>query len=101
MTANEQYRKYKSQGGTLNFSKWITTQKKRGFLSMDGSVSIPDNKPLSDSIQQTLSNMHSEDGVKTSVDKNYVFGINKNVWIGIGLITLAITGYVVYKRYKK
>jgi hypothetical protein len=100
-TANQLYKEYKSAGGTLPFGKWIDREKKKGFLNATGDVVVPVNKPLTDSIQKTLDQMHREAGYQDDVSKTYILGVNKNVWIGIGVAAAVGIGYLIYVKTKK
>jgi len=101
-SANKQYKEYKASGGVLSFSQWIDREKKKNFVSFDGINEVPVNKPLNDSIQKVINDMHRSVGYKTDLEKKYVFGVHKNVWLGIGVgVVLLIGGYVVYQKRSK
>lgn len=101
MTANQKYKKYKKDGGTLSFAEYIDREKKKGFINFDGQTSIPENKPLSDSISASLQKMHLAAGLKTQAENKYILGLHRNVWIGVGVVGVAAIAFVVYKNHKK
>lgn len=101
MTANEAYREYKNDGGTLSFAEWIDREKKKSFLNFDGTVSVPVNKPLTDSINKTLEEIRRQGGLKTGLENKYIFGVHKNVWIGIGVVAVVATAIIVIRKSKK
>ncbi len=101
MTANQRYRQYKKDGGTLSFADYMNREKKKGFVNFDGQVDVPENKPLSDSLTAVLNQMHQTAGYKTKADNKYILGLHRNVWIGTGIVAAAVVAYVVYKNQKK
>lgn len=101
MTANQMYRKYKNEGGTLTFKQWVDREKKKNFMSFDGQSNVPVNKPMTDSINQVLDELHKEAGLKTGLENKYIFGVNRNIWIVAGVVTVVVIGVVVYNKTKK
>lgn len=101
MTANKMYKQYKKSGGTLVFKDWLDREKKKNFLNFEGQSTVPVNKPLTDSINQALDELHKESGLKTGLENKYIFGLNKNIWIAAGIATVIIVGVVVYNKTKK
>lgn len=101
MTANKQYKEYKKTGGTLGFTEWINREKKKGFVNFDGSVSVPQNTKLTDSLNNVISDLRKKSGYKETVENKYIFGVHKSAWISVGIIGLCVAGYVVYKNKKK
>lgn len=73
----------------------MTREKTKGFLNFDGSVDVPTNKPLSDSINNVLTQMHAEAGEKQNVEGRYVLGINKNVLIVSGIVAAVAISIVL------
>lgn len=101
MTANQQYRQYKKEGGQLSFREWIDREKKKEFLHLDGQGAVPVNKPLNDSIQQVLYNIHKSNGYQDSLTNEYILGIHKTVWIGLGVVVVVGGGLLIYKNISK
>jgi hypothetical protein len=101
-TANQAYREYKKgHENPLPFAEWMQREKTKGFLNYDGSVSIPVNKPLTDSINQALENIHKQAGLKTGLENKYIFGIPRTAWIIGGVLAVGAIGYVIYNHTKK
>ncbi len=101
MTANKAYKIYKNGGGTLSFAEFIDREKKKNFLNFEGEKNVLTNKPLSDSINQTLANIHKQSGYKDEIEGTYIFGIHKNVLIAAGLVTAITVAYLIYKNNTK
>lgn len=99
--ANQLYREYKRNGGTLSFAEWIDREKKKGFMNAIDEVNeIPANKPLIDSIQRTLDELHRAAGYQDKPNNKYILGVNRNVMIGIGVVTVIGISYLIYKQVK-
>ena len=73
LTANQLFKIYKDEGGTLNFSGWLTREKTKGIFPLNGK--------LNDEVQTELSNLKNKD-------------MNKTV-LGFPLKTLVIVGGVI------
>lgn len=101
MTANQAYKGYKDGGGTLSFKNWIDREKKKKFMNADGVQVVPVNEQLNSSITDVLNEAYQTAGEQDSLNNKYIFGINRNLLIGIGVVGLAIGGYFIYKHYKK
>lgn len=101
-TANQLYREYKAGGGTLVFKDWMQREKEKKFLDFNNTQTVPVNKPLNDSIQNVLNKMQADAGYKTDLENKYIFGVNKKVWIGVGIGLVVIVGIVIiYNHHKK
>lgn len=96
---------WRESGTTLSFKDWMERNKKQSHLNASG---VPDinpgpvdifkvNKPLSDSISKTLNEMDGLQPQKDHVSRGTIFGINKYVLIGAGLV---LVGAVIYKVVK-
>ena len=92
---------WKESGTTLSFKDFISREKAKGFLNQTGSADIPSNKPLTDSINQVLDQMHKTSGLQTNLNNKYILGINKNVLIIVGIAALATTAILIYKHKMK
>lgn len=101
MTANQKYRDYKKNGGTLVFKEWIDRERKKNFLNLDGTADVPLNKPLTDSINAAIKDLHQDGGLQTDLENKYIFGINRNVLIVAGVVILVGTGFLIYKKMSK
>lgn len=73
LTANQLYKIYKDEGGTLTFSDWLTREKTKGVFPLNGN--------LNDDIQTTLKKVKKEDMDKTI--------------LGFPVKTLVITGAII------
>jgi len=73
LTANQLFKIYKNEGGTLDFKAWLTREKKKGTFSADGS--------LSNEINNVLNDLRKKD-------------VNKTV-LGFPVQTLVIVGAVI------
>lgn len=95
MSANQVWKESKT---TLSFKDWLTREKEK-FYNLGGEEdSIIPNKPLSDSISRSISEIRNKSGLlKTDVSKNKTLGISNIVIISAGLI---IVGAIAYKFYK-
>ena len=75
LTANQLYKIYKEEGGTLKFSNWLTREKTKGIF--------PINSDLNQEVYMALN------GIK---DKEMV---NKNRVLGFPISTLYIMGGII------
>ncbi len=101
MTANAKYKEYKNQGGEMTFKDWLNWSKQRGFKNANGAAEVPVNKPLADSINKVINDMHRSAGYQSDLSNRYIFGIHKNYWIVAGVVTVGIIGYSIYKKKSK
>lgn len=84
LTANQLFKIYKDEGGTLNFSDWLTREKTKGVFPLNGN--------LNDEVQKTISKVKKEEMDKTVLG----FPVKTLVVVG-GVIVLAI----IVSRYMK
>ena len=82
MTANQLFKAYKDDGGTLNFSAWLTREKTKGVF--------PLNKEANEEVYMAMNGM--EDKSKT------VFGFPSNTFIIVGAIIVAALVYTTYSK---
>ncbi|MFY8161480.1 MAG: hypothetical protein ACOVNU_09135 [Candidatus Kapaibacteriota bacterium] len=75
LTANQLYKIYKEDGGTLKFSNWLTREKTKGIF--------PINSDLNEEVYMAIN------GVKENEKKN------KNRVLGFPLSTLYIMGGII------
>lgn len=85
LTANQLFKIYKDEGGTLNFSEWLTREKTKGVFPLNGS--------LNEEVQKTIVKVKKEDMNKTVLG----FPVKTLVIVG-GVIVAAI---IVSKLMKK
>lgn len=82
LTANQLYKQYREEGGTLNFSEWLNREKKKGVF--------PINKEVNDEVYMALNGMNEE-------PKRF-FGLPTTPLIIMGVV---IIGAVVYYKMMK
>lgn len=85
LTANQLFKIYKEEGGTLNFSEWLTREKTKGVFPLNGS--------LNEEVQKTIKKVKTQDMDKTVLG----FPVKTLVIVG-GVIVVAI---VVSQMMKK
>jgi len=99
--ANQIYwKEYRKQGGTLSFKEWMDREKKKGFVNLDGATGVPENRPLTDSIQKTLDAMHRGQGFQDQLGGKYVLGVHRTFWICLGVAAAATVGIIIYQKTK-
>ena len=84
LTANQLYKKYKDEGGTLNFSGWLNREKSKGVF--------PLNSELNSEVNSLLEKNRKEDMKKT------ILGFPVSTLVVVGVI---IVGAIVASRYMK
>jgi hypothetical protein len=85
LTANQLFKKYKEEGGTLNFSDWLTREKTKGVF--------PLNSGLNEEINLTLNNLKIR-----KMDKTVLGFPVKTLYIVGGVLVAAV---VISKLLKK
>lgn len=85
LTANQLFKQYKDEGGTLNFSNWLSREKKKGIF--------PLNQNLNEEVYMALNGLKDN-----STRDNTIFGFPKAVLITMGFI---IVGAIVYSQVMK
>jgi hypothetical protein len=85
LTANQLFKKYKEEGGTLNFSDWLTREKTKGVF--------PLNSGLNEEINLTLNNLKIR-----KMDKTVLGFPVKTLYIVGGVVVAAV---VITKLLKK
>lgn len=85
LTANQLYKQYKDEGGTLSFSAWLNREKTKGIF--------PLNEEISNDIVSTLDKIKQKDMNKT------ILGFPKTtLYIVGGVIVLAIVASQIMKK---
>jgi hypothetical protein len=85
MSANQMYKMYKDEGGTLNFSGWLNREKKKGV--------IPESKQGDEESYASMS------GMSEKPSKSTIFGFPTTTLIITGAIIVGAV--VVVKLMKK
>lgn len=83
-TANQLFKVYKEDGGTLNFSSWLNREKKKGVF--------PLNQNLNEEVYMALN------GLKENVSSKRVLGFPTSILVIVGVV---IVGAIVYNQIKK
>ena len=84
LTANQLYKTYKDEGGTLKFSDWLTREKTKGVF--------PINSSLNNDVQETIKIVKEKEMKKT-----YLGFPVSTLLIAGGVIVVAV---VIAKMYK-
>jgi hypothetical protein len=85
LTANQLFKQYKEDGGTLNFSNWLSREKKKGVF--------PLNQNLNEEVYMALNGLKD-----SSKSDGRIFGFPKSVLIITGVL---IVGAIVYTQVIK
>jgi hypothetical protein len=85
LTANQLFKKYKEEGGTLNFSDWLTREKTKGVF--------PLNSGLNEEINLTLNKLKIK-----KMDKTVLGFPVKTLYLVGGVLVAAV---VISKLIKK
>lgn len=101
LSANQLWKQQVQAGQTsLPFLSWLEREKTKAFYSADGdsTVKIPVNKPLNDSVQIAIKNLHTVAGEKTEAGTDYIAGIKVQYLYGSVAVAAIITfGVLIYK----
>ncbi len=103
-SANQIWKAEKKAGlTTLEFKPWMEREKAKAlsFHNYDGPAPMPENKTLNDSIQNAIKDLRTQSGYKETTDDKYVLGIDKKVWMIVGVVVVVTVGVIVYKKMKK
>jgi len=84
LTANQLYKQYRDEGGTLNFSGWLNREKKKGIF--------PINANLNEEVYMALNGMYEDEKSKT------IMGFPKSTLIIVGVV---IVGAIVVSQIMK
>jgi len=85
LTANQLFKEYKDEGGTLNFSDWLTREKTKGIF--------PINANLNEQVSKKLTDLKEEEMNKTVLG----FPVSTLLIAG-GVILVAIVAVNVLKK---
>jgi hypothetical protein len=85
LTANQLFKEYKDEGGTLNFSDWLTREKTKGIF--------PINANLNEQVSRKLTDLKEEEMNKTVLG----FPVSTLLIAG-GVILVAIVAVNVLKK---
>lgn len=96
-SANQRYKEYKANGGNMSFKNWVNEENKLQFLNLTGNEFNISN----DSLQNTITDLHKEAGLKTELQHNYIFGIDRRYVIAGSIALIVIGGFLIFKNVKK
>ncbi len=85
LTANQLYKIYRDEGGTLKFSDWLTREKTKGIFPLNGT--------LNEEVQQTLKKVKEKEMKKT-----YLGFPVSTLLIAGGVIILAVVAVKMFKK---
>ncbi len=87
LTANQLFKIYKEDGGTLNFSEWLTREKTKGVF------------PLNDGLNQEINLTLNKFKTKEKDMEKTVLGMPvKTLYIVGGIILLAVVARQIMKK---
>jgi hypothetical protein len=87
LTANQLYKQYKDDGGTLVFSKWLDREKKKGIF--------PLNMNLNEEVYKAINGID-----ETSVTKKSSVSKPKSYNTIFIVLGIALGTFIIYKTYK-
>lgn len=94
-SANQMYKKYKSEGGTLNFTDWINREKTKGVYPMNVKVQEEVNSVIS--AQSDVTNENNKKSKEGSM-KSTTLGFPTSTLI---IASVVIVGAFIYSKYYK
>jgi hypothetical protein len=86
LTANQLFKQYKDDGGTLNFSNWLSREKKKGIFPLNQNL----NEEVYMALNGIMDNSKKSDG--------RILGFPKSVLFITGAV---IIGAIVYTQVMK
>jgi hypothetical protein len=86
LTANQLFKNYKDQGGTLKFADWLTREKKKGVFPLNGS--------LNDSINNTITSLKQKEMDKTILG----FPVKTLYIVGAVLVAAVVVSKIIKKK---
>lgn len=85
LTANQLFKIYKDEGGTLKFSDWLTREKTKGVFPLNGN--------LNNEVQETLKKVK-----EVEMKKTYLGFPVSTLLISGGVIILAVVAAKIMKK---
>jgi hypothetical protein len=86
LTANQLFKQYKNEGGTLGFSDWLTREKAKGVF--------PLNAELNTEIKKTLEQEKTKEMKKTILG----FPVKTLVWVGAIIVGAVVISQVIKRK---
>jgi hypothetical protein len=86
---------YKESGSSLPFKQWVEREKDKGNFMYANGLQSKVNTIIADNIDSATSETEVP-----MLPKNEVFGINKFVLLGLGLVIVTAIGYSFFNKRK-
>lgn len=96
-SANQRYKEYKANGGDMSFKNWVQQENELQFLNLTGGSFVAS----SDSLQNAITNLHKDAGLKTELEHKYIFGIDRRYIMAGSIVLVLLGGFLIYKNAKK
>ena len=87
---------YRESGSSLPFKTWLEREKEKGTFMYANGLQSKINEAIAENIGDAAENAEP----KATLPANTIFGLNKYVVIGLGVVVVAAIGYGIYKRRK-
>ena len=87
---------YRESGSSLPFKTWLEREKEKGTFMYANGLQSKINEAIAENIGEAAENSEP----KPALPSNTIFGLNKYVVIGLGVVVVAAIGYGIYKRRK-
>lgn len=87
---------YRESGSSLPFKTWLEREKEKGTFMYANGLQSKINEAIADNIGEAAEDAEP----KPTLPSNTIFGLNKYVVIGLGVVVVAAIGYGIYKRRK-
>lgn len=86
LTANQLFKQYKNEGGTLGFSDWLTREKAKGVF--------PINASLNKEINETIDEQKKKDMNKTILG----FPTKTLIFVGVILVSAVVISQLIKNK---
>lgn len=97
-SANQMYKKYKSEGGTLNFTDWLNREKAKGVYPANVKIQEDINSIINQKDYFSTNEPPQNKPVKEERMKNTILGFPTSTLIIAGVI---VVGAIVFTKYYK
>lgn len=86
---------FKESGSSLPFKQWVEREKDKGTFMYANGLQSKLNTVIADNIASSITEVE-----QPKIPKNQIFGINKFVVLGLGLVVVAAIGYSFLNKRK-
>jgi hypothetical protein len=76
LTANQLYKNYRDEGGTLKFSDWLTREKTKGVFPINGNLDVE--------VKKTIMSVKRNSGAKRTI-----LGMPVGTLVAVGAVLIA------------